>query len=119
MLDLSDGLSSDIGHICKSSQVGVRLDAAQLPIAPATHALADAAGLPAWELALSGGEDYELCCTLNPESAAVLIRELAAIEVPFSIVGEILPPEAGRQLRLPSGAESALDAAGWQHFGER
>lgn len=119
MLDLSDGLSSDIGHICRNSEVGVRLDAAQLPIAPTTRTLAAAAGLPAWELALSGGEDYELCCTLKPEAAVALIEELAAIDVPLSIVGEILPPAAGRRLCLPGGKEIALDAAGWQHFGER
>ncbi len=119
MLDLSDGLSSDIGHLCRSSDVGVRLDAAQLPIAPATCALAAAAGLPAWDLALSGGEDYELCCTVKPDAAAALSAELAAIDVPFSVVGEILSSAAGRQLRFSDGKEIALDASGWQHFGER
>lgn len=119
MLDLSDGLSSDIGHICSSSAVGVRLWAARLPISAATRAVAGAAGLPAWELALSGGEDYELCCTLKPERAAELTAQLAGIGMALSIVGEVLPQAAGKRFVLPDGSEIALDAAGWQHFGER
>lgn len=117
MIDLSDGLSSDIGHICEQSGVGVRLWAAELPIAPAARAIAAARGEPPWNIALAGGEDYELCFTAPPEAAASLASAiLEETGTPVAIVGEILPAEAGRWLRLPEGDAIPLVARGWEHF---
>lgn len=117
MIDLSDGLSSDIGHICEQSGVGVRLWAAALPIAPAARAIAAARGEPPWNIALAGGEDYELCFTAPPDAAASLA---AAIQeqtgAPVTVVGEILPAEAGRWMRLPEGDAIPLAPRGWEHF---
>jgi len=117
MIDISDGLSSDVGHICKASHVGVRLWAERLPISDATCRVAERMGRPAWELALTGGEDYELCFTA-PASAVpeVQRRVKEATRTPVVEVGEILPPEAGRWLVLPDGEEIPLTARGWQHF---
>jgi thiamine-monophosphate kinase len=117
MIDLSDGLSSDIGHICEQSGVGVRLWAAALPIAPAARAIAAARGEPPWNIALAGGEDYELCFTAPPAAAASLaaaIQEQTGAQV--TVVGEILPAEAGRWLCLPEGDAIPLVARGWEHF---
>lgn len=117
MIDLSDGLSSDIGHICEQSGVGVRLWAAALPIAPAARAIAAARGEPPWNIALAGGEDYELCFTAPPDAAASLaaaIQEQTGALV--TVVGEILPAEAGRWLRLPEGDAIPLAPRGWEHF---
>lgn len=117
MIDLSDGLSSDIGHICEQSGVGVRLWAEALPIAPAARAIAAARGEPPWNIALAGGEDYELCFTAPPDAAASLA---AAIQeqtgAPVTVVGEILPAETGRWLRLPEGDAIPLAPRGWEHF---
>lgn len=117
MIDVSDGLSSDIGHICARSGVGVRLWAARLPISAAARAIAGAAGVLPWQMALSGGEDYELCFTAPPaaadELAAAIVRETGT---PVTVVGEIVPVEEGRRLVLPDGTEVALEARGWEHF---
>jgi thiamine-monophosphate kinase len=116
-IDLSDGLSSDVGHICERSQVGVRLWAARLPISPATRRVAAACGREPWQLAIEGGEDYELCLTVPEASAEALA---AAVErqtgTPLTVVGEVLAPEQGRWLVLEDGQEVPLQAGGWQHW---
>ncbi len=118
MLDLSDGLSSDAGHICDRSQVGVRIWAERLPISPAARQVAQLTGRAPWVLALEGGEDYELCLTAPPEAAGQIVSGVKQeTGTPVTAVGEILPAEAGRRLVLPDGAEVPLQARGWEHFG--
>jgi thiamine-monophosphate kinase len=116
MIDVSDGLSSDVGHICERSGVGVRLWVARLPLSPAARQVAGAIGRPFWELALEGGEDYELCFTAPPgaaeELAAAVERETGT---PVTVVGEILADE-DRWLVGEDGTEVPLQARGWQHF---
>ncbi len=117
MIDLSDGLSSDIGHICARSGVGARIDVARLPIASATATVAAFKGMPAWQLALSGGEDYELCFTA-PAAAAGKLAALVERETgtPVADIGEILPQNQGRMLVFADGATAPLDPQGWNHF---
>lgn len=117
MLDLSDGLSSDVGHICERSQVGVRIWASKLPVSAAVRRVAGLMSIPPWELALGGGEDYELCFTAPPGAAAELAPVLEKDHTPVTMVGEILPFEQGRWLVLPDGTEVPLEPHGWQHFG--
>jgi thiamine-monophosphate kinase len=118
MIDVSDGLSSDIGHICDRSQVGVRLWAEYLPVAPATRRVAERVDKAAWQLALEESDDYELCFTAPPEAAEELAQ---AVEVetgtPVSVVGEVLASDEGRWLVLEDGTEISLKARGWEHFG--
>jgi len=117
MIDLSDGLSSDMGHICEKSRVGVRLWAERLPISPEARQVAARTGNQAWQWALSGGEDYELCFTAPPGAGASLAAAVQeATGVPVICVGEVLPEEAGRWLRLEDGREVPLKGAGWDHF---
>ncbi len=119
MIDLSDGLSSDVGHICQRSGVGVRVWAARLPISPAVRQVALATDQPAWQLALEGGEDYELCFTAPPGAAEELARAVeGATGTPVTIVGEILP-EQRRWLVREDGTEVSLRGRGWEHFGRR
>jgi len=117
MIDLSDGLSSDIGHICDQSRVGVRLWAERLPMSPAARRVAELAGSEPWRLALEGGEDYELCFTAPPgaveELAAAVSQETGT---PVTVVGEVLPADEGRWLVLEDGQQVRLEAAGWDHF---
>lgn len=126
MLDISDGLSSDISHICKKSQVGVRLFAKQLPISTAARQIAQRLKKQPWDLALTGGEDFELCFTAPVQAAEklkVAVTEKTGTVV--TIVGEVLPADAGRWLELehghtyPAKSENLpLKAGGWQHFGK-
>ncbi len=117
MIDVSDGLSSDVGHICEQSRVGVRLWADRLPIAPATRRVAELLGRAPWRLALEGGEDYELCFTAPPEAAARLAATVRReTGTPVAVVGEVLPAEEGRWLVLEDGRKRPLEARGWEHF---
>ncbi len=103
-IDLSDGLSTDLAHICEESGVAAEVNAAALPIHPAATL----------QQALNGGEDYELLFTAPP--TARLPRKIAG--VPFTQIGRILPRRSGRPvvtLLTPQGPQP-LDSQGWQHF---
>ncbi len=63
MIDVSDGVAGDLGHICQKSGVSARLEAARLPVRPENRELATAARGDEWHFALHGGEDYELLIT--------------------------------------------------------
>lgn len=117
MIDLSDGLSSDLLHICQQSAVGVRLFSERLPVSPAVQEVARQCTETALDLALSGGEDFELCFTAPKDAAEALLRAIPSqTGTPVSIIGEVLPEAAGQTIRLPGGMEVALQARGWEHF---
>ena len=115
-LDISDGLASDVGHLCNQSGIGVRIRAASLPISAATRAVAAALGSDAVTWAVSGGEDYELLFTVRAdcadELAATVWRDTG---VPVTAIGWANEgPE--RVLVQPDDSEGPL-AGGWRHFG--
>jgi thiamine-monophosphate kinase len=117
MIDLSDGLSSDVGHICDQSWVGVRLFAERLPISDDARHVAGVMGREDWALALEGGEDYELCLTVPAgaeEEVAAQVQEQTGTQL--TCVGEILKQEGGRWVVLPDGSEVPLRPGGWNHF---
>jgi thiamine-monophosphate kinase len=103
MIDLSDGLSSDLAHLCRASGVGARLEASAIPVGPGA----------AVDDALSGGDDYELCFT-----AADPVRVAEA----FAATGLHLPAPIGSitgggevLLGTPSGGTWPLAPSGWEH----
>lgn len=117
MLDVSDGLSSDVGHICERSGVGVRIWAERVPISEAVQHVAEQIGEYAWDLALAGGEDFELCFTAPANAVDALVQAMeAGTGTPVTVVGEILPADEGRRLVRPDSEEVPLESAGWQHF---
>ncbi len=117
MLDVSDGISGDVGHICEQSQLGVRLWTDRLPVSPEACVVAAAMETTAWQFALEGGDDYGLCFTASPDNAAQL-QALVEQETgtPVTVIGEMLPLDEGKRLVLPDGRDVPLDIQAWQHF---
>lgn len=117
-IDISDGLSSDVGHICDRSGVDIRIWADRLPISPPARHVAQLTDKPPWQLALEASDDYELCFTAPPDAAQELVTVVKReTSTSVSIVGEILAAEEGRWLALKDGREVPLEAKGWEHFG--
>lgn len=118
MIDVSDGLASDIGHICEMSAVGVRLRADALPISSAARAVAEAVGADAQDWALFGGEEYELLFTAPPDRATELAQRVSEeTGTSVTVIGEITPPEEGMTLVRLDGSVVPLRKGGWDHFG--
>ena len=112
MIDLSDGLSSDLAHLCRESNVGALIDAALLPVDPFI-AQTNIKEPDALTLALHGGEDFELLFTVRPQHVARIPRELDG--VPVTHIGEVRAPSAGIKI-LINGRTSTLRPAGFVHF---
>ena len=116
MIDLSDGLSLDVARLCEESGVGARLDLERIPIADGLEQLGTLMQLEPLDLALHGGEDYELLATL-PKDAVEPTREALRerFRTPLTEIGEITP---GREVIAvgDDGSEDPLEPKGWDHF---
>ncbi len=112
MIDLSDGLSSDLAHLCRESGVGARIEAARLPSEPLIEA-ARISGADALLLALDGGEDFELLFTVRPRNVAKLPGEIDG--VPVTRIGEVTA-DAGAIKLLRDERVTILKPSGFTHF---
>jgi len=114
MMDISDGLVADLGHIADASAVGAVIEAARLPLSPAARTViaADPMRLAA---ALGGGDDYELLFTADAEAGAALAALGQELGIALSMIGRI---EAGRGVEVvdDKGAELVVPVAGYRHF---
>jgi thiamine-monophosphate kinase len=111
-IDISDGLLADLNQICKASKVGAQIDADRVPVEPLVKA---AFGDKATELALTGGEDYELLFTAKAEVIAGIKK---AAPCPISAIGEIVAAK-GVTVVDRRGKPVNVDGAGWEHFTRR
>ncbi len=112
MIDVSDGLSSEMLHICKSSDVGCVLYEEKIPIHDDARKIANEFQVGAMACALSGGEDYELLFTIKQED-----YEKVARNNNISIIGHITEKREGSNLLTKGGNKHPLTAAGWNAFG--
>jgi thiamine-monophosphate kinase len=112
MIDLSDGLASDLLHICKQSGVGATIYEDKLPVDSATTDAALEFCLSPATVSLHGGEDYELLFTVEQKHHQV-IEEQPGI----SIIGHITDQGQGPRLVTASGEVVEIEAQGWKHFG--
>jgi thiamine-monophosphate kinase len=102
MIDVSDGLGADAAHLAECSKVGLRIEAAAVPLAPAARESSEAAGREPWQL-LSGGEDYELLASIAPggfEQAKRAVDEAEGTEL--TRIGAVVAG-IGVEIRLPDG----------------
>lgn len=111
MIDLSDGLSSEIIHLCKGSDVGMALYEEKIPLDPTVIAACEEFNLDSTTIALSGGEDYELLFTI-PQADFEKVKANPNL----SIIGHVIPQENGIHLITRAGEQVAIKAMGWNSF---
>jgi thiamine-monophosphate kinase len=111
MIDVSDGLSSEILHICKQSKLGCVLYEEKIPVAEETRMAAFKFNLDPTACALSGGEDYELLFTVDQDDY-LKIKDSTDI----SIIGYLTPEEEGAHIFTKGGGKHAITAQGWNAF---
>ena len=111
MMDISDGLSSEVLHLCKQSQLGCVLYEDKLPINEATRQAAFKFELDPTACALSGGEDYELVFTIPQTDYDKLV-----LNEQISVVGYMTESEQGAQIITKGGIKYPLTAQGWNHL---
>lgn len=117
MLDISDGLSGDLQHICERSRVGARVVFARLPQSSALRSIAAAASHDPLDWVLNGGEDYELLFSVSPGHEDMVSEAVqSATGKPVTAIGTICPPEEGMRLLWPDGREEVLVPKSWDHL---
>ncbi|GAB6034416.1 thiamine-phosphate kinase [Galenea microaerophila] len=123
MIDISDGLVADIGHICKASACAAVIGLQQLPMSPAVKAYVEQQG---YQLPLAAGDDYELCFTFSPEKLKEVHTIAQALGEQVTVIGQIIPADSNEPVRIvpdlnqspmtPKPASHYLLKSGFQHF---
>jgi thiamine-monophosphate kinase len=115
-IDISDGLSSDLGHIAEQSAVGATIYAPEIPVSDSLQKFCNTFGFDPIEYALLGGEDYILLCTAAPEKAKEIARKFQnKFKRPLFRIGQTT---ADRRLQIayPDGTSKPISPRGWDHF---
>lgn len=117
-IDISDGLIADLEHVLEASGVGAVLNIERVPVSPwlRDFMAGDGDGERGQELALTAGDDYELCFTVPPDRGGAVEKALAALSCPCACVG-MIESEKGLRCRYDDGREYVLPAGGYDHFG--
>lgn len=112
MIDVSDGLLQDLQHVCDASEVGAEIELERVPRARAAR------GVEPVSL-LTGGEDYELLCTVPEDRTARLKRLIPKLGCRFTRIGRVMPKRYGVRVRQWNGKPLQLRRGGFDHFGGR
>ncbi len=114
MIDISDGLLADLGHICETSEVAAEVALPRLPLSPAARVIVAADEAMRAQLA-TGGDDYELLFTAPPEAGGAIVALAQELGVAITEIGAI---DSGSGVRLLDavGREIPVAANGWRHF---
>lgn len=115
MIDLSDGLSSDLAEICRESEVGARIELSRLPIAPSVLYWERKRNQDPRILALRGGEDYHLLFTVSRKFREMFLRRMEPLNIDLFEIGEIVPVSQGVHAYDENGKSFSLEE-GYQHF---
>jgi len=115
-IDLSDGLSGDLRHICEESRVGAEIDLDKLPISTACRAYAHSRGLQPAQLALTGGEDYELLFTAPPAKQPDIMKQARAHRFHVTQIGTIRPRRFGIRIQNGDGTSRPMPITSYEHF---
>lgn len=112
MIDISDGLVADLGHVLESSEVGASIHLAKLPISTPYRDIVDEVG---WDPALSGGDDYELCFTVAPDQVDLLMDMARDWACGVTEIGGI-EPESGLRIYDEGANLYQVSYSGFEHF---
>jgi thiamine-monophosphate kinase len=117
MIDISDGIASDLYHICKTNRVGAEIYQDKVPYSKQVEAVARMAGKNPMDLVLHGGEDFQLLFTVDSKVSVARIDSLnRKLCEPVIEIGRILTDKAGFFLVDPNGTQKNLEPLGWDHF---
>jgi thiamine-monophosphate kinase len=119
MIDLSDGLLSDLGHLCEESRVGARLWVERLPLSRCLRKVAGKRESADWQMALQGGEDYELLFSASPKNESRIQALGRKWKCGITRIGRIEPAESGVVIEGRSGPVDPCLFKGYDHFGGR
>jgi thiamine-monophosphate kinase len=114
-MDVSDGLAGDLAKLCKASGVSARVNAADIPLSAAAAELLarDVAGL---EAVISGGDDYEILCTIPEDRFGAFARAAEAAGIPVTSIGAVVTGLAAPRFVDREGRELALQRLSYSHF---
>ena len=113
MIDVSDGLLQDLGHLCEESRVGAVVEAQALPLSVAYRAML---GERDWSLALTGGEDYELLFSAAAEHRAAVDALAQRSACSITRIGRVVPQTEGLNVHGPDGTAYTPAHVGYDHF---
>jgi thiamine-monophosphate kinase len=122
VIDISDGLLADLGHLLEADGLGAAIDVDALPRSPAFLEVLDDPGLDTqslyYELPLSAGDDYELCFTVPEQRCAALEIRLARFVCPYTVIG-LIEAQPGIRCYQSAGEPYQPAATGYNHFRDR